>query len=106
MQEIVYENLKGTQEKQKKLYDQRSSRGLFNVGDKVLILLPTPGSKLKMEWQGPFTFSEVLENGLNYEVDRGGGGFPTEGDFSSGSSSPTGLGCCRFRCIVRFLNDM
>ena len=31
MQEIVHENLKGTQEKQKRLYDQRSSRRFFNV---------------------------------------------------------------------------
>ena len=73
MQEIVHENLKGTQEKQKKLYDQRSSRRFFNVGDKVLILLPTPGSKLEVKWQEPFTVSKVLENGLNYEVDRGKG---------------------------------
>ena len=61
MQEIVHENLKGTQEKQKKLYDQRSSRRFFNVGDKVLILLPTPGSKLEVKWQGPFTVSKVVK---------------------------------------------
>ena len=73
MQEIVHENLKGTQEKQKKLYDRQSSRRLLGLGDKVLVLLPTPGSKLEMKWQGPFIVSKVFENGLNYEVDRGKG---------------------------------
>jgi hypothetical protein len=73
MQEIVYENLKGMQEKQKKLYDRQSSRRLFGVGDKVLVLLSTPGSKLEMKWQGPFIVTKVFENGLNYEVDRGKG---------------------------------
>jgi hypothetical protein len=73
MQEIVHENLKGTQEKQKKLYDRQSSRRLLGLGDKVLVLLPTPGSKLEMKWQGPFIVSKVFENGLNYEVDRGRG---------------------------------
>ncbi|CAB4040646.1 Hypothetical predicted protein [Paramuricea clavata] len=72
MQEIVHENLKGTQEKQKKLYDRQSSRRLLGVGDKVLVLLPTLGSKLEMKWQGSFIVSKVFENGLNY-VDRGKG---------------------------------
>jgi hypothetical protein len=73
MQEIVHENLKGTQEKQKKLYDRQSFRRLLGLGDKVLVLLPTPGSKLEMKWQGHFIVSKVFENGLNYEVDRGKG---------------------------------
>ena len=73
MQEIVQENLKITQAKQKKLYDQQSSRRQLNLGDKVLVLLPSSGSKLEMQWQGPFVVSKVLDNGLNYEVDKGRG---------------------------------
>lgn len=73
MQEIVHENLERTQGRQKKVYNRQSSRRSFVVGDKVLVLLPTPGSKLEMKWQGPFVVSKVFENGLNYEVDRGKG---------------------------------
>jgi hypothetical protein len=73
MQEIVQENLKITQAKQKKLYDQQSSPRQLNLGDKVLVLLPSSGSKLEMQWQGPFVVSKVLDNGLNYEVDKGRG---------------------------------
>jgi hypothetical protein len=34
------------------------------------VLLPTPGSKLESKWQGPYTITNVFENGLTYELDR------------------------------------
>ena len=37
----------------------------------ALVLLPTPGSKLEMKWQGPYTVTRALEDGLNYELDTG-----------------------------------
>ena len=37
----------------------------------ALVLLPTPGSKLEMKWQGPFAVMRALEDGLNYELDTG-----------------------------------
>ena len=37
----------------------------------ALVLLPTPGSKLEMKWQKPFTVTRALEDGLNYELDTG-----------------------------------
>ena len=37
----------------------------------ALVLLPTPGSKLEMKWQKPFTVTRALEDGLNYELDAG-----------------------------------
>ncbi|CAB4043387.1 Retrovirus-related Pol poly from transposon, partial [Paramuricea clavata] len=70
MQSIVHENTKKSQVKQKKLYDQKSSHRKFQIGDKVLVLLPTPGSKLESKWQGPYTVTNVCTNGLNYELDR------------------------------------
>ncbi|CAB4001952.1 Retrovirus-related Pol poly from transposon [Paramuricea clavata] len=70
MQSIVHENTKKSQAKQKKLYDQKSSHRKFQIGDKVLVLLPTPGSKLESKWQGPYTVTNVCTNGLNYELDR------------------------------------
>ena len=71
MQQVVRENLKEAQGKQKRLYDVHSSKRRLEVGDKALVLLPTPGSKLEMKWQGPFKVTRVLEDGLNYELDTG-----------------------------------
>ena len=48
-----------------------SSKRRLEVGDKALVLLPTPGSKLEMKWQGPFTVTKAFEDGLNYELDTG-----------------------------------
>ena len=70
-QRVVQENLKEAQGKQKQLYDTHSSKRRLEVGDKALVLLPTPGSKLEMKWQGPFTVTKAFEDGLNYELDIG-----------------------------------
>ena len=54
MQQVVQENLKQAQGKQKRLYDIHSSKQRLEVRDEALASLPTPGSKLEMRWQGPF----------------------------------------------------
>ena len=36
-----------------------------------MVLLPTPGSKLEVSWQGPYRVTKVLNDGLNYELDTG-----------------------------------
>ncbi|KAK3729695.1 hypothetical protein QZH41_004571 [Actinostola sp. cb2023] len=69
MQQVVQKNLDKAQGKQKQIYDAHSSRRKFDVGDKALVLLPTPGSKLEVKWQGPYTVTKVLKGGLNYELD-------------------------------------
>ena len=71
MQEIVKENLKRAQSQQKRVYDSQSSHRRLEVGDKALVLLPSPGKKLEMRWQGPFTVTKVFKDGLNYELDTG-----------------------------------
>ena len=71
MQQMVKANLERTQGKQKRLYDVQSSQRKLEVGDKALVLLPSPGSKLEMRWQGPYTVTKVSEDGLNYELDTG-----------------------------------
>ena len=43
----------------------------MEVGDKALVLLPSPGNKLEMRWQGPYTVTKVFKDGLNYELDTG-----------------------------------
>ena len=71
MQEIVKENLKRAQSKQKRAYDSQSSHRRLEVGDKAEVLLPSPGNKLQMRWQGPFTVTKVFKDGLNYELETG-----------------------------------
>ena len=41
------------------------------MGDEALVLLPTPGSKLEVSWQGPYTVTKELNDGLNYELHTG-----------------------------------
>ncbi|KAK3740277.1 hypothetical protein QZH41_000196 [Actinostola sp. cb2023] len=67
----VAENLKASQAKQKRLYDRKSSTRRFEEGDKVLVLLPTPGSKLETKWHGPYVITKVKDEGRSYEVDTG-----------------------------------
>ena len=71
IQKAVQEHMAKTQRTQKRLYDFRSSKRRLEVGDKALVLLPTPGSKLEVCWQGPFKVTKVLKDGLNYELDTG-----------------------------------
>jgi len=56
--EVAKQELSKAQGKQKKYYDVKSKDRVFNPGDKVLLLLPTEGNKLLMQWKGPF---EVIE---------------------------------------------
>ena len=71
MQEIVKGNLKQAQSKQKRVFDSQSSHRRLEVGDKALVLLPSPGNKLEMRWQGPYAVTKALKDGLNYELDTG-----------------------------------
>ena len=71
MQQTVQEHMKSTQETHKSLCDVQSSRRRLEVGEKALVLLPTPESKLEVSWQGPYTVTKVLNDGLNYELDTG-----------------------------------
>ena len=48
----VHEKLHQSQVKQKRIYDRNSSERKFDIGDQVLVLLPTPGSELESKWQG------------------------------------------------------
>ncbi|XP_068684916.1 uncharacterized protein [Montipora foliosa] len=71
MQKVVKQNLKQAQSKQKRVYDSHSSHRRLEVGDKALVLLPSPGNKLEMRWQGPYAVTKVFKDGLNYELDTG-----------------------------------
>ena len=51
--ETVLENLQQAQQNQNIWYDKRAKKTQFEVGDKVLVLLPTHTEKLLAKWKGP-----------------------------------------------------
>ena len=71
MQRLVQDRMKKVQGTQKRLHDVHSSTRSLQVGDKELVLLSTPGSKLEVHWQGPFKVTKVFNDGLHYGIDTG-----------------------------------
>uniref|UniRef100_A0A1X7T3B8 Reverse transcriptase domain-containing protein n=1 Tax=Amphimedon queenslandica TaxID=400682 RepID=A0A1X7T3B8_AMPQE len=72
--EIVKENARAVQAKQKMYYDQRSREINFEVGDKVLLLLPSSTRKFVAKWQGPYEVIRKIGK-VTYEnemPDKGG----------------------------------
>ena len=57
--------------KQKTYYDKRARSHKFDVGDKVLLLLPTESNKLLLQWKIPYEIVEVI-NRMDYKVDFNG----------------------------------
>ena len=72
--EVVEQNAKIAKAKQKEYYDQKAREINLNVGDKVLLLLPTSKKKFVAKWQGPYTVLRRVGK-VNYEIempDKGG----------------------------------
>ena len=69
--QLVRDNLKKVQFKQKTYYDKRARSRKFDVGDKVLLLLPTEGNKLLLQWKGPYEVVQIV-NRMDYKVDVDG----------------------------------
>ena len=66
--EVIRQNMAEGQKRQKKGYDKEVRLREFEVGDTVLVLLPTSTSKLLVRWQGPYQITKLV--GLvNYQVD-------------------------------------
>ncbi|GFO04822.1 reverse transcriptase [Plakobranchus ocellatus] len=53
-------NLKNGSQRYKKHFDFKAKARKFEVGDKVLLLLPTKFNKLQLKWQGPFVVLQRL----------------------------------------------
>ena len=70
MAELVQENLTQSQRKQKTYYDQNARGKKYEVGEEVLVMLPSASSKLKSTWQGPFPIVRQVSP-VDYEVDTG-----------------------------------
>ncbi|MCG8096943.1 MAG: DDE-type integrase/transposase/recombinase [Candidatus Thiodiazotropha endolucinida] len=68
---LARDNLKKVQIKQKAYYDKGARSRKFDVGDKVLLLLPTDSNKLLLQWKGPYEVVEVV-NRMDYKIDVNG----------------------------------
>ena len=67
---LAQEELEKSQKRYKRHYDRKAKPRRLEVGDRVLILLPTDSNKLLMQWRGPHTVeSHVGAN--NYRVKMG-----------------------------------
>ena len=53
--------------KQNAFYDKRARSRKFDVGDKVLLLLPSDSNKVLLQWNGPYEVLEVV-NVTNYKI--------------------------------------
>ena len=67
MSDHVQENLKSAGARQKKWYDKNARDRSFQVGEQVLVLLPTSSSKLTAQWQSPYQVVSRVGN-VNYLV--------------------------------------
>ena len=65
--EIVEENAKTAQTKQKTYYDRKTRKMNLQPGDKVLLLLPSSTKKFVAQWQGPYTVTKRTGK-VNYEI--------------------------------------
>ena len=65
---MAQEQLMKNQVRIKRLYNRKAKKRVFQVGDKVLILLPTDNNKLLMQWRGPYTI-KVCQGGDNYQIE-------------------------------------
>ena len=67
---LTQEELEKSQKRYKRHYDGKAKPRRLEVGDRVLILLPTDSNKLLMQWKGPYTVeSRVGAN--DYRVKMG-----------------------------------
>ncbi|XP_078581557.1 uncharacterized protein LOC144864980 [Branchiostoma floridae x Branchiostoma japonicum] len=67
MTTLVRENLETAQRKQKTWYDRKARTRQFDVGDEVLVLLPSSNVKMEAEWQGPYTVTRKVGS-VDYEI--------------------------------------
>lgn len=59
--QLARDNLSKSQTKMKNYYDKKSVSRVFHPGEKVLVLLPLPGSSLQSRFAGPY----IVERKLN-----------------------------------------
>ena len=57
---LAQEALSQSQTRYKKYYDKKAKARKFEVGNQVLMLLPTDSNKLLMQWKGPYKIEQVV----------------------------------------------
>ena len=68
---LAHEHLKKAKEVQRAYYNKKARNRSFNIGDQVLLLLPTNHNKLLLHWKGPFPV--VGRQGqCDYQIDLNG----------------------------------
>ena len=60
IREIVRQNLESSRISKKAQYDKRAKPQTLNVGEYVLLLMPTSEHKLISQWQGPYKILEQI----------------------------------------------
>ena len=65
---LAQAELEKNHERNKKLYNRKTKKRVFQEGDKVLVLLPTDHNKLLMQWKGPFEI-KGCKGGNNYVIE-------------------------------------
>ena len=71
MTEVVRDQAERAQQRQKKAYDHGAKQRKLNVGDEVLVLLPKPQNRLKLEWVGPYKVTREVTP-VHFEVETPG----------------------------------
>ena len=64
---LAQDNVRKLDIKQNAFYDKREKSRKFDVGDKVLLLLPSESNKVLLQWNGPYAVLEVV-NVMNYKI--------------------------------------
>ena len=57
---LAQDNVRKLDIKQNAFYDKRARSRKFDVGDKVLLLLPSESNKVLLQWDGPYEVLEVV----------------------------------------------
>ena len=69
--ELACQELNGQSQNRKLTTTRTPDRSrTYEVGDKVLLLIPTDHNKILMQWKGPFKIKEKL-NSMNFRIDLG-----------------------------------
>lgn len=69
--EIAEGSMKEAQAKAKRYYDKTAKPRTFSVGDRVMLLRPSPKNKLEVQWEGPVDVIHKLSD-TNYVVSTPG----------------------------------
>ena len=57
---LVTDNLREAQKVQKTWYDRNACHRQLDIGDQLLVLLPTDSNKFLAQWQGPYPITQRM----------------------------------------------